>query len=44
MTTLIQSGLDLKPILTHRLPYREFEQGFDTMIAGKSGKIILNWD
>ncbi len=44
MTTLIQSGLDLKPIVTHRLPYQEFEQGFETMIAGKSGKIILNWD
>jgi threonine 3-dehydrogenase len=44
MTTLIQSGLDLKPIITHRLPYSEFEKGFETMIAGKSGKIILNWD
>ncbi|MGD9964968.1 MAG: L-threonine 3-dehydrogenase [Hyphomonadaceae bacterium] len=44
MTTLIQSGLDLKPIITHRLPYQEFEKGFETMIAGKSGKIILNWD
>jgi threonine 3-dehydrogenase len=44
MTTLIQSGLDLKAIITHRLPYQEFERGFDTMIAGKSAKIILNWD
>ncbi len=44
MTTLIQSGLDLKPIITHRLPYQEFEKGFETMIAGKSGKIILSWD
>lgn len=44
MTTLVQSGLDLRPIITHRLPYQEFEQGFETMIAGKSGKIILNWE
>jgi threonine 3-dehydrogenase len=43
MTTLIQSGLDLKPIITHRLPYQEFEKGFETMIEGKSGKVILNW-
>lgn len=44
MTTMIQSGLDLSPIITHRLPYEEFEQGFETMIEGKSGKIVLNWD
>jgi threonine 3-dehydrogenase len=44
MTTLIQSGLNLKPIITHRLPYEEFEYGFETMIAGKSGKIVLNWE
>lgn len=44
MTVMIQSGLDLKPIITHRLPYQEFEKGFETMIAGKSGKIILNWE
>jgi threonine 3-dehydrogenase len=44
MTTLIQSGLDLKPIITHRFPYPEFKKGFETMLAGKSGKIILNWE
>jgi threonine 3-dehydrogenase len=44
MTTLIQSGLDLKPIITHRMPYREFEKGFETMMEGKSGKVILNWE
>jgi threonine 3-dehydrogenase len=44
MTTLIQSGLDLKPIITHRFPYQQFEQGFETMLEGKSGKVILNWD
>ena len=44
MTVMIQSGLDLAPIITHRLPYREFEKGFEVMIAGKSGKVILCWD
>jgi threonine 3-dehydrogenase len=44
MTALIQSGLDLKPIITHRFPYQEFEQGFEVMLEGKSGKVILNWD
>ncbi len=44
MTTLIQGGLDLSPIITHRLPYHKFEEGFETMLEGKSGKIILNWD
>jgi threonine 3-dehydrogenase len=43
MTTLIQSGLDLKPIITHRMPYQEFEKGFETMMEGNSGKVILNW-
>ena len=44
MTTLIQSGLDLSPIITHRLPYDKFEEGFETMLEGKSGKIVLNWE
>ena len=43
MTTLIQSGLDLKPIITHRFAYQDFEKGFETMLEGKSGKVILNW-
>jgi threonine 3-dehydrogenase len=44
MTVMLQSGLDLSPIITHRLPYQEFEQGFEAMIGGKSGKVILRWD
>ena len=44
MTVMVQSGLDLSPIITHRLPYREFEAGFDAMLGGKSGKVILRWD
>ncbi len=44
MAALIQSGLDLTPIITHRFSIDEFQQGFDAMRSGKSGKVILNWD
>jgi threonine 3-dehydrogenase len=44
MTVMIQSGLNLKPVITHRMSYHDFKDGFETMIAGNSGKIILNWD
>ncbi|WP_340679681.1 L-threonine 3-dehydrogenase [Paraglaciecola sp.] len=43
MTSLIQSGLDLSPIITHRFSIDEFQQGFDIMRSGQSGKVILNW-
>ncbi|AXH63500.1 MULTISPECIES: L-threonine 3-dehydrogenase [Providencia] len=44
MATLIQSGLDLSPIITHQFPIDEFQRGFDIMRSGQSGKVILNWD
>jgi threonine 3-dehydrogenase len=44
MASLIQSGLDLSPIITHEFHIDDFQQGFDTMISGQSGKVILNWD
>jgi threonine 3-dehydrogenase len=43
MASLIQSGLDLSPIITHEFSVDEFQQGFDTMASGQSGKVILNW-
>jgi threonine 3-dehydrogenase len=43
MTVMLQSGLDIRPVITHRFPFTEFEQGFRTMISGQSGKVILNW-
>jgi threonine 3-dehydrogenase len=43
MTSMIQSGLDISPVITHRLPYTEFQQGFDLMRSGRSGKIVLDW-
>ena len=44
MTALIQSGLDISPVITHRFAFTDFQQGFDLMRSGKSGKIVLNWD
>ena len=42
--TLLPSGLALEPVLTHRLPLADFQQGFEIMSSGQSGKIILDWD
>ena len=43
MTVMLQSGLDISPVITHRLHYTEFEQGFEAMKSGLSGKVILKW-
>jgi threonine 3-dehydrogenase len=43
MASLLQSGLKLDPIITHHFPAQEFQQGFETMGSGKSGKVILDW-
>jgi threonine 3-dehydrogenase len=43
MTVMLQSGLDIAPVITHRFHYTEFEQGFEVMRSGNSGKVILNW-
>ena len=43
MTSMIQSGLDITPVITHRYPYTDFEKGFEVMKTGKSGKVILEW-
>jgi threonine 3-dehydrogenase len=44
MTALIQSGLDITPVITHRLPFERFPEGFELMRSGRSGKVILNWE
>ena len=44
MAALIQSGLDLSPIITHRFGIDDFQQGFDAMRSGQSGKVVLSWD
>jgi threonine 3-dehydrogenase len=43
MASLIQGGLDLSPIITHQFSVDDFQQGFDVMGSGQSGKVILNW-
>jgi threonine 3-dehydrogenase len=43
MTVMLESGLDITPVITHRLDFRDFEKGFDAMRAGNSGKVILDW-
>jgi threonine 3-dehydrogenase len=43
MTTMLESGLDISKVITHRLPYNEFEKGFEVMRSGNSGKVILDW-
>ena len=43
MTVMLESGLDIRPVITHRLHYTEFEKGFQAMLSGQSGKVILNW-
>lgn len=43
MGALIQSGLDLTPIITHRMPADQFQDGFAAMNSGQSGKVILDW-
>jgi threonine 3-dehydrogenase len=44
MSVMLQSGLDISPVITHRYHYTEFEKGFQAMISGNSGKVILRWD
>jgi threonine 3-dehydrogenase len=44
MVSMIQSGLDLTPIITHRFSIDDFQTGFETMASGNSGKVVLSWD
>ncbi|MBI2685263.1 MAG: L-threonine 3-dehydrogenase [Acidobacteria bacterium] len=43
MTVMLQSGLNIKPVITHRFPASRFLEGFELMASGASGKIILDW-
>jgi len=44
MASMLQSGLDITPIITHHFGIDDFQEGFDVMRSGKSGKVILHWD
>jgi len=43
MCAMLTSGLDIKPVITHHFPAKDFKEGFEIMSSGKSGKIILDW-
>jgi threonine 3-dehydrogenase len=43
MQVMVQSGLDVTPVITHRFDYTDYEEAFELMKSGNSGKIILNW-
>jgi len=44
MSSMLQSGLNIEPIITHRFPLADFSEAFELMESGQSGKVILNWD
>lgn len=44
MSVMIENGLDIAPVITHRLPFTEFQTGFDQMNDGKASKVVLNWE
>ena len=44
MTVMLQSGLDIRPVITHRFLYQEFQAAFEVMSSGNSGKVILSWE
>ena len=43
MTVMVQSGLDITPVITHRFPREQFQEGFEVMCSGQSGKVIIDW-
>lgn len=43
MSHLIESGLNLQPLITHQFPAKDFQKGFEVMMSGQSGKVVLNW-
>src|SRR4051812_4964740 len=43
MSVMLESGVDIEPVITHRFPYMDFQKGFDAMIAGQTGKVVLDW-
>lgn len=43
MTVMLQSGLNIKPVITHHFDYRQYQEAFQVMMSGQSGKVILHW-
>jgi threonine 3-dehydrogenase len=43
MSVLLEAGLDISPVITHRFAYHDYQKGFDAMKSGQAGKVILDW-
>ena len=43
MTVMLQSGLDISPVITHRFSHRDYEEAFAVARSGQSGKVVLDW-
>lgn len=43
MTVMLQGGLNIKPVITHRFSFADFQKGFDVMLSGQSAKVVLDW-
>jgi len=43
MQSMLQTGLDITPVITHKFHYTEFEKAFEVMRSGMSGKVIMDW-
>jgi threonine 3-dehydrogenase len=43
MSVMLESGMDISPVITHRFSYHDFQHGFDAMISGQTGKVVLDW-
>jgi threonine 3-dehydrogenase len=43
MSVMLEQGVDISPVITHRFPWNEFEAGFAAMRSGNTGKVVLDW-
>ena len=43
MSVMLESGVDISPVITHRFPYYDYLKGFEAMISGQTGKVVLDW-
>ena len=43
MIAMLENGLDVRKVITHRFPVTEFRAGFEAMLSGQSGKVVLDW-
>jgi threonine 3-dehydrogenase len=44
MNVMLESGLDIRPVITHRFPFTDFAAAFDVMMTGRSGRVVLDWE